>query len=166
MGLRVLSMQLVNCGTEPYTVEGYPSIRLYDEDNDPIDVVVGHGSASIATVPEFDNPPQRIVLQPGERAQSALLWRNLVTDATVKAATAYHMDAAAMDGESWQTVPMFVNDPVRGLDNITIDLGNTGKVGVQAWQKATTPPSNPPPAPTSKTVNPPPAPTSKTVDPA
>jgi hypothetical protein len=157
MGLRTLSMELVNCGTEPYTVEGYPSLRLFDEDHEPISVVVGHGSAGIATVPEFDKPPQVIVLQPGERALSGLLWRNLVTDSTVKATTAYHMDAAVSGGEPWQTVPLVVPDTVRGADDVTVDLGNTGKVGVQAWQKATTPSSTPPSTPVS---------TSRTVDPA
>jgi uncharacterized protein DUF4232 len=154
MGLRTLSMELVNCGTEPYRVQGYPSVRLFDEDHDPIDAFVGHGSAGISVVPEFDKPAQVVTLAPGERALSGLLWRNLVTDSTVKATTAYYMDAAVTDGEPWQTVPLVFRDPVRGPDDVTVDLGNTGKLGVQAWQKATTPSTATPSAPTSTTVDP------------
>jgi hypothetical protein len=161
MGIRVLTMELVNCGTEPITVNGYPTVRLYDENHDPIDVAVGQGSSSIATVPEFDNPPQPVTLQPGERAQSGLLWRNLVTDSTVNATTAYHLDAAVAEGKPWHVVPMVIPDSVRGAADVTIDLGNTGKIGVQAWQKAKLPETDQPPAAPESTPN-----TSKTVDPA
>jgi hypothetical protein len=141
MGLRVLTLELANCGDEPFTVSGYPAVRLYDEDHQEITVVVGHGSSGIATVPEFDSPPQAVTLGPGERAQSGLLWRNLVTDSSVKATTAYGMDAAVTEGEAWCTV--------RGAAGVTIDLGNTGKLGVQAWRKATTPEPGPPSGPTT-----------------
>jgi hypothetical protein len=69
----------------------------------------------------------------------------------VKATTAYGLDAAVTEGEVWCTVPM-----VRGSAGVTIDLGNTGKLGVQAWRKATTPEPGPPSTPTT---------TDKTVDP-
>lgn len=126
MGLRVLTIEMVNCGAEPYTVNGYPSLRLFDEDSDQIDVVLAQGSGGIATLPEYDTPPAEVTLQPGERARAGLVWRNLVTDPTVDASTAVRMEAAAVRGEPWQQVPM----------DVTIDLGNTGKLGTQAWHKA------------------------------
>jgi len=136
MGLRTLSIELVNCGTSPYTVRGYPSVRLFDEALEPIDVNAAPGTNGVAMLPEFDAPPREITLQPGEKAVSGLLWRNLVTDATVKATTAFHLDAAVAQGKPWQQVPLIVPDEINGTRTVEIDLGNTGKLGVQAWTKA------------------------------
>lgn len=135
MGLRTLMLELVNCGTSPYTVRGYPSLRLFDEDREPIEVAVGPGTNGVATVPEFDAPPQDVTLQPGEKATSGLLWRNLVTDSTVDATTAFHLDATVAEGKPWQQVSLTVPDTVNGTRTVTIDLGNTGKLGVQAWTR-------------------------------
>jgi hypothetical protein len=132
MGLRVLTIELTNCGTTPITVHGYPALRLYDEDDQPVDVTVVRGSGDIATDPEFDVPPREVVLQPGQKAHSGLLWRNLVTDPTVKATTATRLEAAVAQGEPWQEVP--VVEPGNATGTVHIDLGNTGKLGVQAWQ--------------------------------
>jgi hypothetical protein len=126
MGLRVLTIEMVNCGAEPYTVNGYPSLRLYDEDGDQIEVAVLQGSGGIASLPDFDVPPAEVVLQPGERAWAGLVWRNLVTEVDVDASTAVRMEAAAAAGQPWLAVPM----------DVTIDLGNTGRLGVQPWHRA------------------------------
>lgn len=126
MGLRVLTIEMVNCGAQPYTVNGYPDLRLFDEERERIDVVVAQGSGGIATLPEYDVPPAEVTLQPGEKARAGLVWRNLVTDSTVDATTAVRMQAVAAPGERWQEVPM----------DVTIDLGNTGRIGVQAWHRA------------------------------
>jgi len=136
MGLRTLTLELVNCGSTPLTVNGYPAVRLFDEEDTPIEVVVGEGSAGITTAPEFDDPPQEVTLRPGEKASSGLLWRNLVTDATVNATTATRLEAAPAQGQPWQEVPLVVPNEVTGTSTVTIDLGNTGKLGVQAWRKA------------------------------
>lgn len=128
MGLRVLTVELTNCGSRPYTVRGYPSVRLFDEEREPIEVAVRQGSGSIATVPAFDVPPERVTLRPGEKARTGLLWRNLVTDSTVKATTAVRLEVASAAGEPWQPVPL-------GAPAVTIDLGNTRELGVRAWQK-------------------------------
>jgi hypothetical protein len=126
MGLRVLTIEMVNCGTEPYTVNGYPSLRLFDEDGEQVDVEVARGSGGIATLPDYDVPPAEVILQPGEKAHAGLVWRNLVTDATVDATTAVRIEAAPAPGQPWQEVPL----------DVTIDLGNTGRLGVQPWHRA------------------------------
>jgi hypothetical protein len=135
MGIRVLTLEMENCGSSPLTVNGYPSLRLFDEDREPIDVTVAKGSGNITTMPDFDVPPQDVTLQPGEKARAGLVWRNLVTDATVKATTAYHLEAAPAEGKSWQDVPLVVPNEVSGSTTVDIDLGNTGKLGVQPWTK-------------------------------
>lgn len=137
MGLRDLALELVNCGTAPVTVTGYPDVRLFGEDHQPLTVTVEHGSGSIATVPDFDNPPGEVTLRPGERARSGLLWRNLVTDSDLsKSVTAYYLEATAGRGTPWLDVPMVMPDAVLGAREVTVDLGNTGKLGVRAWTRA------------------------------
>jgi hypothetical protein len=105
MGVRVLTVEMLNCGSAPYPVHGYPSVRLLDEERKPLEVTLAPGSASIATVPGFDAPPRAMVLRPGERARTALLWRNSVTDSGVAARTAFHLEAAATAGEPRRPVP-------------------------------------------------------------
>ncbi|MEH0969675.1 DUF4232 domain-containing protein [Micromonospora sp. CPCC 205546] len=127
MGLRALSLQLVNCGTKPYRLNGYPVPRLYDGDGDPIPVRVVDGAEEITS--GFDAPPRPLTLRPGEGAAATVLWRNLVTDSTVVATNGERLEIAPAKGRPTQLV---------ALDG-PIDLGNTGRIGVSAWRKATDP---------------------------
>ena len=148
MGLRALGLELVNCGDRPYELRGYPAVTLRDADGDPIRVRVIPGAAPITS--GFDQPPTRIVLAPGERAGAALIWRNLVTDATVVATDGTELDVAPVAGRP--AYPVALDGP--------IDLGNTGRLGVSAWKRqkpgaATgTPTPAVPPPPTTPPVNP------------
>ncbi|OLF17878.1 DUF4232 domain-containing protein [Actinophytocola xanthii] len=130
MGVRVLTVEMTNCGSAPYPVNGYPSVRLLDEGRRPLPVTLARGSASIAAVPGFDAPPTPMTLRPGEKARAGLLWRNLVTDTTVDAVTAVHLEAAATPDGPWRSVP------AADAGGVHIDLGTTGQLGVQAWQEA------------------------------
>ncbi|WP_181043243.1 DUF4232 domain-containing protein [Actinokineospora auranticolor] len=121
MGLRLAGFEMANCGTEPYEVRGYPDVRLYDADGEPVTVEAGGGSLGIAVLPDFDAPPTTVLLQPGEIASTALLWRNLVTDSTVDATLAESLDMAPLAGRSSQHLTAH------------IDLGNTTKLGVKPW---------------------------------
>lgn len=124
MGLRALGLELVNCGTRPYPLNGYPALRLLDGDGEPIPVRVVDGAEGITS--GFDDPPRPLILRPGERAGAAVLWRNLVTDSTVVATTGARLAVASAAGRPPQVVD---------LDG-PIDLGNTGRLGVSAWKKA------------------------------
>ncbi|MEU0152592.1 DUF4232 domain-containing protein [Micromonospora fulviviridis] len=135
MGLRAMGLELVNCGDRPYVLEGHPAPSLRDADRDPLTVHVIPGARPITA--GFDHPPTRIVLRPGERATAALLWRNLVTDATVVASNGAYLDVAPVRGRP--AYPVELDGP--------IDLGNTGRLGVSAWKRADRPSSTQPPAP-------------------
>ena len=92
LGLRGMSLELVNCGSAPYRLKGFPAPRLRDADGQPMAVRIVPGATGIAS--GFDAPPRPLVLAPGDRAQAALLWRNTVTDATVPAANGRYLEVA------------------------------------------------------------------------
>ncbi|MBQ1042710.1 MULTISPECIES: DUF4232 domain-containing protein [unclassified Micromonospora] len=148
MGLRAMGLDLVNCGDRPYELRGYPAVVLRDADGDTIPVRIIPGAAPITS--GFDDPPTRIVLAPGERAGAALIWRNLVTDATVVATAGTELDVAPSTGRP--AYPVALDGP--------IDLGNTGRLGVSAWKRrdgapaTQVPPRSDPPAPSTSPVNP------------
>ncbi|MEV7443480.1 DUF4232 domain-containing protein [Streptomyces sp. NPDC091204] len=128
MGLRVEGFQLVNCGTEPYVLEGYPEVSLRDSRNDPLEVTVEHGAEGITTgVPNIDAAPARVTLAPGQAASWSVVWRNLVTDATVTATTVPVLEIAPRPGAPrlWLRLAR------------PFDLGNTGKLGIGPWTAAT-----------------------------
>ncbi|MFI0941310.1 DUF4232 domain-containing protein [Streptomyces sp. NPDC021020] len=134
MGLRVVGLHLANCSTEPYTLDGYPAVTPLDEDwKAPATVTVLHGTGGITVLPDFDAPPHRITLAPGETATSGLVWRNTVTSGT--SVDAPYARVTARPGAA----PVMLTPE--------LDLGTTGKLGVQAWTKDPKPWSPPPTLP-------------------
>ncbi|MEW2443584.1 DUF4232 domain-containing protein [Micromonospora marina] len=140
MGLRAMGLDLLNCGDRPYELRGYPAVTLRDADGDPIEVRIIPGAEPITS--GFNDPPTRTVLAPGERAGAALIWRNLVTDATVPATNGTELDVAPVAGRP--AYPVALDGP--------IDLGNTGRLGVSAWERREPAPAVPP-APTTPPVD-------------
>ncbi|MEV4659112.1 DUF4232 domain-containing protein [Micromonospora sp. NPDC049301] len=132
MGLRALGLELVNCGDRPYQLNGYPVLRVLDEQRKPIILRVVNGAKAITS--GFDQPPRPVTLEAGERATAVVLWRNLVTDSTVVATNGEYLRVAPAAGQPAEDV-----DP-----DGPIDVGNTGRIGVSAWKKAD--PSTPVPA--------------------
>ncbi|WP_455362472.1 DUF4232 domain-containing protein [Streptomyces sp. SYSU K21746] len=126
MGLRVVTLEMVNCGTRPFTVKGYPDLRLLDEDRAPLAVRVVRGSTEISRIESFEQPPVSVVLRPGERATAGLVWKNTVTDVTRPAAHGAYLDIAPVAGMPRQRV----------TPEGPIDLGTTGRLGVGAWQRS------------------------------
>ncbi|MFI7213565.1 DUF4232 domain-containing protein [Micromonospora maritima] len=137
LGLRAMSIELVNCGDRPYRLRGYPAVALRDADGDPVTVRVIPGAAPITS--GFDDPPTALVLRPGERAGAALIWRNLVTDATVVATDGVELDVAPVAGRP--AYPVALDGP--------IDLGNTGRLGVSAWKRRDPAPTTEPTGPSA-----------------
>jgi hypothetical protein len=123
MGLRAMRIDLFNCGTAPYTVRGYPAVRVLDADRRPLGVTVLDGTAKVSRIERFDGPPKRVTAAPGEHLAAVVVWRNTVTDVEVSAATGRYLEIAPTDGRPAQTVT-----PDGG-----IDLGTTGRLAVSAW---------------------------------
>ena len=131
MGLRVMAIVLTNCGPQSYTVEGYPTLTLLDEERRPFDVEVFHGAEPVTgnegyCTPTglFDAGPQPVTLAPGERARSGVVWRNTTTDQLDRLVNATHLSVVPAATESPQVV----------TPDAVIDLGTTGRLGVSAWR--------------------------------
>ncbi|THA38277.1 DUF4232 domain-containing protein [Streptomyces sp. A1547] len=125
MGLRVADIQLVNCGTQPYVLEGYPEIRLLDRKRAPVEVAVQHGGDGIAAAPTgTEADPQRVELRPGQAAGFGMVWRNLVTDSAVPAAEGWVLDVTPRPGAPRVELEL----------RHSVDLGNTGKLGIGPWK--------------------------------
>ncbi|MEU9305820.1 DUF4232 domain-containing protein [Streptomyces sp. NPDC048269] len=128
MGLRLEGYELVNCGTDEYVLEGYPEVRLLDEEQRPVEVAVGHGSAPVTSeVPTVDAAPERVSLAPGQAASVVMVWRNRVTDVSVPAVEGWVLEVTPKPGAPRLAIRL----------TRPVDLGNTGQLGIGPWRDAT-----------------------------
>jgi hypothetical protein len=125
MGLRAMGIELVNCGSVPFTVNGYPGVRVLDDARAPLPVTVGQGSSGVAAIDGFDTPPAPVTAAPGERLVAGLVWRNRV-DMAVEPVNGTYLEIVPAPGQPPQTV----------RPEGRIDLGTTGRMGVTAWSAA------------------------------
>jgi hypothetical protein len=130
MGLRVVGLKLTNCGEEPYRLDGYPAVRVFDAEGQPLDVRVRHGAEGIATIDRFELPPEPLTLQPGDVAETHLAWRNTDTSGGASA-VGQTVEVAPEAGRPWQPVELDGRFP-QGLH---LDSGDTGTLGVSAWRR-------------------------------
>ena len=119
MGLRGATLTLRNCGDRPYTLNGYPSLRVLDEDRQPFDVQIVRGSTQLR-----DPGPKPLTVRPGKTAVFSVRWRNLVTDATTTAVAGTYLEVRPAPGRP--VVIVEADGP--------IDLGNTGRMEETAWR--------------------------------
>ncbi|WP_199819809.1 DUF4232 domain-containing protein [Streptomyces sp. NRRL S-118] len=121
MGVRGMGVFLVNCGTEPFGVSGYPVLEVLDEEREKLDVAVRLGA-------HVDGGARRsaFVLRPGERAEASVIWRNTVTRTDVVATSGAYLRVTPAPGVAAQTV---------APDDGPLDLGNTGAVEVTPWAR-------------------------------
>jgi hypothetical protein len=124
MGLRFLNINLENCGKRPTRLNGHPQLQLLDESHLPIrGVKILHDATTItSSASEWVAKP--LILKPGERAYSELVWRNTV-NAGDKVDSPY-VRVWAKPG----TAPVMLTPE--------FDLGTTGKLGVGPWKKQPT----------------------------
>ena len=121
-GERAVTLTLVNCGSAPQTVEGYPGLSLLDEQRKVIDVrvieqpdPVGSGTLSA---------PAPVTLAPGQEARAVLLWHNTVELGSEATPGSYLGVRPSPDGDEQ-------------LVALAVDLGTTGRLTVGPWRPAT-----------------------------
>ncbi|WP_202234946.1 DUF4232 domain-containing protein [Actinacidiphila reveromycinica] len=117
MGLRQVQLTLTDCGSRSLTVDGYPALRLLDDDGRTVQVAVHHGDDIVDSV--TDPGPAATTLRPGGHVVAVLAWRNTYTISNEPPALA--------------TVLEFTVEGAAQRAPLTVDLGNTGKIDVTAW---------------------------------
>ncbi|MGA5648837.1 DUF4232 domain-containing protein [Streptomyces seoulensis] len=122
MGLRVVGLHLENCGTKPYAVDGRPELEIIDAEHERVDGVRILPSAEVAQLGGPPDVARPLTLRPGERALSGIVWRNTV-QAVDGAVNAPYLRVRARPGAAPVTLTP------------ELDLGTTGRLGVQAWRK-------------------------------
>ncbi|NDU75563.1 DUF4232 domain-containing protein [Actinomadura sp. DSM 109109] len=120
-GLRAARVELRNCGSVPYRLDGYPSLRVLDGERQPFDVTVVRGTRQVE-----DAGPKPLAVRPGGTAEFVIIWRNTVTDAGTVAVTGKYLEVRPAPGRPVVVVP--ANGP--------IDLGTTGRMEGTAWRAA------------------------------
>lgn len=137
-GLRILAIEMVNCGRGEYRVKGYPVVRPLDEHRAAVDVQVLDGIGKVTHAdPPLEGPPAPVVLAPGQRAEAVIVWRNTYTDISHPPVTVPLLDVAPVAGAATQLL----------APEGALDLGSTGRFGVSPWRKSAAPPASVPPAP-------------------
>ncbi|MFK0253481.1 DUF4232 domain-containing protein [Streptomyces sp. NPDC090445] len=128
MGMRIVNVRLVNCGTAPYELEGYPQIRLLDRERMPVEAEVKYGSADITAskVPRTDAPPPRVTLRPGQEASFRMLWPDLGPDSAAPAAEGRAVEVVPRPGAPRVTVEL----------TAAVALGDPGRLVVSTWRVA------------------------------
>lgn len=125
-GLRVLTLELTNCGAETYELNGFPGIRVLNADGAVLAVEVGQGSSGISAVPAFDVPPAPVALAPDDVATTAIMWKNTTLDGPrLLGAT---VEVQPRPDAAWQAL--------ESKDDLHIDLGTTGELAVRPWTPA------------------------------
>ncbi|MFF1871249.1 DUF4232 domain-containing protein [Kitasatospora herbaricolor] len=131
MGLRVLTIDMVNCGIHRYTVTGYPAVRVLDDQHRPLGVTVESGSSAYGAVGGLDATPVQVTLLPGERATSLLAWRNTlvgpVLPTPLTAGTGTHLAISPTADRPPQTV----------TPGHPLDFGDAVAPAVAPWTRAT-----------------------------
>ncbi|GIF25515.1 hypothetical protein BJ973_003792 [Actinoplanes tereljensis] len=124
-GLRVLDFFLVNCGTAAAKVNGYPGVRLLDEQRRNVSVNILQGTYVITgPVPDWNKPPREVVLKPGERVTAVVAWRSTYDNLAAPPVNAAFLEITPTAGGTAQVL----------TPRSDIDLGSTGRIGVSSWQ--------------------------------
>lgn len=121
MGLRDVTLRAFNCGQMNRTFSGYPGVRLLDANGMQLPVAIRKGVIASG----LRNPkPADIVIKPGDSAMTLLSWRTTTTQANP--ITAAQVRILPVRGAQPQVLPL------------TVDLGNTGRVAITAWERFAT----------------------------
>lgn len=123
-GLRVLGITLVNCGTKNYQLSGYPAVQALDDDGTVLDIRVLDGVTEILGSMPWDGPPKPVTLRPGQRASTAVAWRNTYDDIRKPPANGKYLRIEPLAGRPAQTI-----EP-----DAPLDFGSTGRLAVSSWQ--------------------------------
>ncbi|MDF6041743.1 DUF4232 domain-containing protein [Streptomyces sp. JH14] len=113
LGHRAVSLTLTNCGTKPFRVNGYPSVRALDDQGEPLPVPVNPASSYMGT----DRGPKEVMLKPGKTLTALLAWVSTPTGGDLIEGDA--LEIAPAPGLEARTFPLEGSD-VRLLDELNM----------------------------------------------
>ncbi|WP_431781609.1 DUF4232 domain-containing protein [Streptomyces chumphonensis] len=116
--LSLLRVMMLNCGKEPFAVNGHPDVRVLDEDGEALDVTVHEGVSAVSEVRGFNGEPKKLSLRPGETAMAVLVWR------PGGGAGGRSVDVAPAEGDPWQSVTSLGGK----------DFAAAGELAVSPWK--------------------------------
>ncbi|MFE0098827.1 DUF4232 domain-containing protein [Streptomyces sp. NPDC059009] len=124
MGLRAMTVTLTNCATEPYRLNGYPTLKVLGDKREPFHVQALQGTDPIT---QLDDPgPHPVTLKRGETATTAVVWRNTYDNTAQPPLKGTYLKVVPTPGGVAR---------ILAVDG-GIDLGSTGRIGATAWKKA------------------------------
>ncbi|MFF3124158.1 DUF4232 domain-containing protein [Streptomyces sp. NPDC057908] len=118
LGHRAVGLTLTNCGSKPYRVYGYTSVRALDDAGDPLPVPVNPGSSYMGS----DPGPKEVMLKPGRTMRSLLAWVSTPTGGDLIEGDA--LEIAPAPGLEARTFPLEGSD-VRLLDELNMTAWRT-----------------------------------------
>ncbi|MFF0046263.1 DUF4232 domain-containing protein [Streptomyces sp. NPDC005498] len=118
LGHRAVGLTLTNCGSKPYRVDGYPSVRVLDARGEPLPVKVNPGSSYMGT----DPGPKEVMLKPGKSLHALLAWVSTATGGDLIEGDA--LEIAPAPGLEARTFPLEGSD-VRLLDELNMTAWRT-----------------------------------------
>ncbi|MFE4328395.1 DUF4232 domain-containing protein [Streptomyces sp. NPDC056831] len=118
LGHRAVGLTLTNCGSKPYRVDGYPSVRALDDAGDPLPVPVNPGSSYMGS----DPGPKEVMLKPGQTMRSLLAWVSTPTGGDLIEGDA--LEIAPAPGLEARAFPLEGSD-VRLLDELNMTAWRT-----------------------------------------
>ncbi|MFD9438670.1 DUF4232 domain-containing protein [Streptomyces sp. NPDC060006] len=117
MGLRAMGLDVTNCGSKPYELNGYPAVTVLDSTGAPIaGVRTVQGTDEVSMAPE-DPGPRPLTLEPGESAHASLYWR-----------------MHNQDGVYLRVAPEKGDDTVTVRPPYPLDIGPENILGTTAWR--------------------------------
>lgn len=113
MFARAVVLTLTNCGKQPYRVDGYPSVRVLDDDGERLPVPVNPGGSMFGN----DLGTEEVVLQPGGTMKSVLAWVSTKEGGDLIESDALELAAAPDAGA--RTFPLVGHD-LRLMDELNV----------------------------------------------
>ena len=119
---RSVTLTLTNCGTQPYRVYGYPSVRALGDEGERIPVPVNAGGSMSGN----DEGPEEVMLKPGASVRSTLAWVSTKEGGDLIEGDALEIAAAPDTGA--RVFPLEGHD-IRLMDELNTTAWRAGTTG-------------------------------------
>jgi hypothetical protein len=121
-GFRGLGITLINCGTTPVTVEGFPSVEVLGDKGQTLELRAEQG----VPVDGWRGPATTFAVAPLHSATFIVTWHNTVDRTDIPPAVGWKLAVKPTGALPVQVIPIGFGD--------RMDLGTTGKFNISPWK--------------------------------